>query len=76
MKNECPECGHQWESELPEPAVCSNNIGELLKLVIDEKLNDFEAEFIASLRPRFAKYGDNTRMTDKQMTVLRKIAAK
>ena len=76
MKNECPECGHTWETAIASASVKAGEIGRLLDLIVDSELNDYESGFISSLRPRFAQYGDNTHMSVKQMAILRKIAAK
>lgn len=54
----------------------SGDVGELLGLVNDTALNQWEQEFIASIRERFEKYGERTLVTEKQLENLRKIAAK
>lgn len=53
------------------------DIGALLNQIHDDELEtDFEIEFIKSTRERFAQYGPRTRMSEKQMIALQKIAAK
>lgn len=66
----CPSCGFE------PPAQTSENVGELLDIVVDEDLNEWERGFIAQIRERWEKYYDNIRMSDKQMVTLRKIASK
>lgn len=42
----------------------------------DGKLNEFETKFVADQTARFNKYGDSTRMSDKQTAVLDKTITK
>lgn len=83
----CPSCKNQLEVKLTfasgpknsssqRESVDSSDVGDLLDSVDMGNLNDFEREFIEQTKERFAKYKDNIRMSDKQMAVLRKIAAK
>ena len=52
-----------------------NDVGDLIQSVDVSQLNDYEAEFIASTRERYAQYQDRIKMSPKQMAILRKIAA-
>ena len=55
----------------------SGDVGELLSRIHDDELEtDFEIKFIEQTRARFLQYGDRILMSEKQMTCLRKIAAK
>lgn len=51
------------------------NIQELLEEAEARDLNPWEQEFIGSLRTRFDQYGARTKMSEKQMGILRKIAS-
>lgn len=80
----CPHCGKVVIVQLVKDsgkgistAGRSTDVGELLNQVNDDELeNDFEIEFIRSIRERYAQYQDRIRMSEKQMTTLQKIAAK
>lgn len=53
------------------------DVGELLSRIHDDDLEPgFEEDFMRQTRERFAEYGERIRMSDKQMTALRRIAAK
>lgn len=55
----------------------ASDVGGLLKRIHDEDLEPgFEESFIRQTRERFAEYGENIRMSPKQMISLRRIAAK
>lgn len=51
------------------------DLGELLGMIDDASLSGQSLDFVTQTRERFAKYKDRTRMSDKQMAWLRKIAA-
>ena len=79
----CPHCGADVTlvkgegAKSPSPAADTSALEELMGLVYDEELESaFEQEFMKSLRERFAQYGERTRMSERQMMTLRKIAAK
>jgi hypothetical protein len=42
----------------------------------DEKLNDWERQFVSDMTGRFQKYGARTMVSQKQWTALNKIAEK
>jgi len=76
----CPNCSIELsiiatgaKNESSETA----GLGELLAKIHDDELEtEFEIEFIKQTRERFAQYADRTRMSERQMACLRKIAAK
>ncbi len=52
------------------------DLESLMSAIHDDELeNDFEIGFMKDFRARFEKYGDRTIVSEKQMNVLRKIAA-
>lgn len=57
-------------------AVETDDIGELLDAITDDdQLDGKAAEFITQTRERYAKWKSNTKMSDKQMAWLKRIAA-
>ncbi len=55
----------------------SPSLKEIMDLIHDDELeSDFEIKFMEGFRPRYEQYGDRTHVSEKQMQVLRKIAAK
>ncbi len=54
----------------------TSDVGALLDSIHDDELEtDFAVDFIRQTRERYEKYGAKTLMSEKQMNVLRKIAA-
>lgn len=51
-----------------------SDLGELLGMIEDGKLEGAAVDFVKQTRERFEKYKDKTRMSDKQMSWLRKLA--
>lgn len=51
------------------------DIGSLLEQINDDDLDSASSEFVSQTRERFAQYGDRTKMSEKQMAWLRKLAA-
>ncbi len=78
----CPHCDQPVDVQLfksggKPQSVDASGLGALLEQIHDDELeSDFEIGFMKQLRERFAQYGADTRMSEKQMTVVRKIAAK
>ncbi len=82
----CPHCNENIDVRFIKAPASSGasstaegmgDLGELLSQIHDDELEtDFEIGFMKQLRDRFAQYGDTTRMSEKQMICLRKIAAK
>lgn len=85
----CPNCNLEIHVQLtsilppalpPRPqaplSTGSSSVGDLLGLVNDADLTEWELEFIASTRTRFDQYGEGIRMSVKQMDRLRSIAAR
>ncbi len=78
----CPVCGSTIELRAFQGAASngaegSGDVGELLERIHDDELEtEFEITFMRDLRARYAQYGTRTKVSDKQLNVLRKIAAK
>lgn len=51
-----------------------NSLEEMLDAIDDAALTGASVKFVEETRERFAKYKGNTRMSDKQMAWLRKLA--
>lgn len=51
-----------------------NSLVEMLDAIDDSKLTGASQTFVAETRERFAKYKDKTKMSDKQLAWLRKLA--
>lgn len=51
------------------------DLGELLGMIDEASLTGASLDFVTQTRERFAKYKGKTRMSDKQMAWLRKIAS-
>lgn len=81
MSVKCPKCGAGLEIRLEEdrqrnPSEADHlDLEQLLDSINDSELSGKVAEFVASTRERFEQYGKRTRMSDKQMAWLRRIAA-
>ena len=61
----------------PKPASTNDNgLGALLVRIDLNGLNDAERKFIEETRQRFAQYGANTKLSEKQVAWLKKIAGK
>ena len=52
----------------------TGDLGELLGRINDEDLDEKALEFVTQTRERYEKYQDRTRMSEKQMAWLTKIA--
>jgi hypothetical protein len=83
----CPNCKAEIEVRAvaanttravipPTPKPNVSDVGDLLASINPDALNDYEREFIETTRERYEKYGDEIRMSPKQMNVLRGIAGK
>lgn len=83
----CPHCDLEISIRLAKgsdtpptsssaPMAATSNVSELLKLIHDDQLTPWEETFIKETRERVEKWGDRIRMSDKQVEILRKIAAK
>ncbi len=78
----CPKCNCQLEVRLsfasgPKSSTPSGDLGELIAAANDraDKLNAWEADFMKQLNERYEQYGERTKLSDKQMAALQKIAA-
>ena len=82
----CPHCKKPLDIRLtvggtPTPSekaavdADTTDVGDLLESIVDSALNDWEKKFVADLRGRYEKYGDKIKMSEKQLSTLRKIAA-
>ncbi len=84
MALKCPSCGVVLEVRLtaapPMQADTvkresgSGDLKSLLDSINDEALSGMEAKFVEETRARFEKYGPTTRMSEKQLAWLKKIA--
>ncbi len=80
---ECPKCKCQIEvkvafasgpkSSAPEPS-SSGDLAALLDRIVDDELSGAAAKFVRETRERFEQYGSRTRMSDKQLVWLQRIA--
>jgi hypothetical protein len=73
MKNQCPECGHEFEVK---DMSGGKTLTELVALIDRAKLTDYEKEWMETFDPRLEKYGDDTRLTERQVAVLRKMSSR
>lgn len=79
----CPHCGKVVllvkDSNAGKSAPSNNGatgeIQSLLSQIDEDSLKGKSAEFVAQTRERFEKYGTGTRMSEKQMSWLRKLAS-
>lgn len=77
----CPHC--QTELRLvkvagsgeTQPNNGDGQLKELLAAAQDQPMTDWESTFYADLKARYAQYGARTKVSEKQMTILRKIAS-
>ncbi len=79
----CPHCDKMILVRLtkddgkPTEGADASGLGEILAQIhADELEHQGEIDFVKQTRERFAQYAERTRMSEKQMTWLRKIAAK
>ncbi len=82
----CPHCDQPIDVRfIKAPAMQSDSapsgdtadLEALLNQIDDTLLTESgEVDFVSQTRERFAKYGDRTKMSDKQMNWLKRIAAK
>ena len=82
MKLSCPKCKCEIELAIissgakAAPSAPSSDLDELMSQIDDSTLTKpFEREFMSKLRERYEKYGAGTMVSEKQMAVLRRIAA-
>jgi len=81
---ECPHCKNQLQLDSrltfasgprsSEPASGSDDLGALLGQIMDDGLTGQVAEFVTQTRERYEKYGSRTRMSEKQLAWLKRIA--
>lgn len=89
MKVTCPDCELCFEvatanevyvqdpDKAQDAPPATGNIGELIaKALNSSNLTEWESAFLNDLNGRYRKYFEDTRMSDKQMSALRRIAAK
>lgn len=53
----------------------SGDLGELIQAAEDQPMTTWEETFYADLKARYAQWKDRTKVSDKQMAILRKIAS-
>lgn len=77
----CPKCGSQLEVKLTfasgprsSEQKPEGDLSELLDQIADEDLSGAALKFVTETRERFAQYGSRTRMSEKQMAWLQRIA--
>lgn len=83
----CPKCSQRLEVSLTmAPAsqtqkvlpvngnASTDELGELLDLIDDGSLSGAAVNFVAETRARFAQYGARTRVSEKQIAWLKKLA--
>lgn len=85
MNTSCPHCNKVIvvtvgkDSNVGKAAPSNNGatgeIESLLSQIDDDSLKGASAKFVAETRERFEKYGKSTRMSEKQMAWLRKLAS-
>lgn len=78
----CPACNCNLDVRLIKapassgaPAEASGDLGELLESIDVETLEGASAKFVRETQARFEQYGDKTRMSEKQMAWLKRIAS-
>ena len=87
MSLKCPKCNCVLEVRLTAaPPMQADNwggggedsgtgdLGELLAAAEANATKDHEIEFVRSTRERYDQYGDRTKMSEKQLAWLRRIA--
>lgn len=85
--HKCPHCSKPFELEVrftkaPEmqsdsvrPAVnAATNLGALLDSINEDELDAAAAKFVRETKERFEQYGAKTRMSEKQLGWLQRIA--
>jgi len=74
----CPNCMTELRLVAGSgEAVDATEVGGLLDQIDMDTLDDeWDMKFVSETRTRWAQYGDRIRMSPKQMSALRKIAAK
>lgn len=78
----CPNCNCDLKlvvaggAAKAAPSTPSSDLDELMSQIDDSTLTKpFEREFMSKLRERYEKYGAGTMVSEKQLAVLRRIAA-
>ncbi len=86
----CPHCNENLDvrlikapsnsgssSERSTEGADASGLGDILEQIHEDELeHQNEIDFVKQTRERFEQYGDRTRMSEKQMTWIRKIAAR
>lgn len=81
----CPHCAQNidvqfikapanMQSQSPTRAATSDDLATILKDINDSTLEGQALDFVTQTRERFTKYKASTRMSDKQMNWLKKLA--
>lgn len=81
----CPHCNENIDVRFikapsdaqPKPAggaPASGDVGELLEACEGQPMTTWEETFVTEQKARFTQYGSRTRISDKQLNILRKIA--
>ncbi len=52
----------------------SDDVGELLASISDETLDDMAFKFVTETRERYEQYGSHTRLSERQLNWLKKLA--
>ena len=77
----CPQCNCELELKMvkdsPRDASAADHLDleQLLESVDEDSLDEFAAKFVQQTKERFGEYGKRTRMSEKQIAWLRRIAA-
>ncbi len=80
MGQKCPKCGAglviKLEEDVPRPPSEGDHLdlGRLLEIINDDELAGAAAKFVKETRERFEQYGARTRMSEKQLAWLGRIA--
>lgn len=83
MSTKCPKCnadlsiilaGAEARKGSSKAAGELPDIAELLAAINEDELEEGAAKFVSETRSRFAQYGSRTRLSDKQIAWLQKIA--
>ena len=85
MATQCPHCKQYFDVRLtkaPAPLQSNGNgsaadhddLESLLDAIDDSSLSGWDHDFVVDTRARFEKYGEATKVSDKQMAHLRRIA--
>jgi hypothetical protein len=81
----CPHCAQEIEirfTKAPQQQydngvkdTDTDDIGGLLEACQSHPMTNWEETFVIDLRTRFKQYGSRTKVSEKQMGILRKIAS-